>query len=134
MRNIENKITQILHLYSKQIVMMAKETKSFIAFELLEKIKKPRFRMSKKSQYKLSQFTFKKLSDLVDYKAKIEGIKVLYVPAEYTSRECSHCNEKLNTQRPYKGNYSLFKCNVCGAELNSDYNASINIAKKGLKI
>ena len=74
------------------------------------------------------------MSDLVDYKARKEGIKVEYVPPEYTSKECSHCGEKVNTERPFNGNSSLFKCNKCGVQLNADYNASINIAKKGLKI
>nr|QBM01237.1 CRISPR-associated protein Cas14b.1 [uncultured archaeon] len=134
MRNIEKKIQLILHNYSKQIVDFAKNKNAFIVFEKLEKPKKNRSKMSKKSQYKLSQFTFKKLSDLVDYKAKREGIKVLYISPEYTSKECSHCGEKVNTQRPFNGNSSLFKCNKCGVELNADYNASINIAKKGLNI
>lgn len=134
MRNIEPRINLILHQYSKDIVDFAKEKKAFIVFEKLEKIRKSRFKMSKKLQYKLSLFTFKKLSDLVDYKAQREGIKVLYVPPEYTSKECSHCGEKVDTQRPFNGNTGLFKCNKCGVQLNADYNASINIAKKGLNM
>jgi len=134
MRNIDNKINLILHKYSRNIVNLAKSEKAFIVFEKLEKIKKSRFKMSKSLQYKLSQFTFKKLSDLVEYKAKIEGIKVDYVPPEYTSKECSHCGEKVDTQRPFNGNSSLFKCNKCRVQLNADYNASINIAKKSLNI
>ncbi len=136
MRNIENKINLILHEYSKQIVEFAKSKSAFIVFERLERILKSRAKMAKKLQYKLSQFTFKKLSTLVDYKAKIEGIRVLYIPPELTSKECSHCGEKVNTQRPFNGNFSLFKCNCnkCGIELNADYNASVNIAKKGLNI
>lgn len=134
MRNIESKINLILHKYSKEIVDLAKHKNAFLVLEGLEKPKKGRFKMSKKAQYRLSQFTFKKLSDLIDYKAKREGIKVEYVPPEFTSKECSHCGEKVNTLRPFRGNFSLFKCNSCGIQLNSDYNASINIAKKGLKI
>jgi len=134
MRNIEDRIKLILHEYSKQIVELAKDKDAFIVFEKLEKIRKSRIKMSKKLQYKLSQFIFKRLSDLVDYKAKKEGIKVEYISPEYTSKECSHCGEKVNTERPFNGNSSLFKCNHCGVQLNADYNASINIAKKGLKI
>ena len=70
----------------------------------------------------------------MDYKAKREGIKVEYISPENTSKECSHCGEKVDTQRPFNGNSSLFKCNKCGIQLNADYNASINIAKKGLKV
>nr|QBM01369.1 CRISPR-associated protein Cas14b.2 [uncultured archaeon] len=134
MRVIENKINLILHRYSKQIVDMAKKLNASIVFEELGRIGKSRTKMKKSQRYKLSLFIFKKLSDLVDYKSRREGIRVTYVPPEYTSKECSHCGEKVNTQRPFNGNYSLFKCNKCGIQLNSDYNASINIAKKGLKI
>ena len=134
MRNIEPKINLILHQYSKEIVDSAKDKNAFITFEKLEKIEKSRSKMAKKLQYKLSLFTFKKLSDLVDYKAKREGIKVLYVDPAYTSKECSHCGERVNTQRPFNGNTSLFKCNNCGIKINADYNASVNIAKKGLNI
>lgn len=134
MRNIEGKISLILHNYSKQIVSFAKHKNAFIVFEDLEKPKKSRAKMSKKEQYRLSQFTFKKLSDLVDYKARREGINVLYVEPAFTSKDCSHCGEKVDTQRPFNGNFSLFKCNKCGSVLNSDYNASLNIAKKGLNI
>jgi IS605 OrfB family transposase len=134
MRNIEPRINIVLHQYSKEIVDFAKKKNAFIVFEDLQKILKSRVKMSKKLQYKLSLFTFKKLSDLIDYKAKREGIKVDYVPPENTSIECSRCGEKVDTQRPFNGNASLFKCNKCGIQLNADYNASINIAKKSLNM
>ncbi len=134
MRNIESMIGLRLHEYSKKIVELASKKNAFITFENLTKIKKSRYKMSKNLQYKLSLFIFKRLSDLVDYKARKEGIKVLYVPPENTSKECSHCGEKVDTQRPFNGNSSLFKCNKCNIQINADYNASINIAKKGLNI
>jgi IS605 OrfB family transposase len=131
MRRIENRINLILHEYSKEIVALALEKKAYIVFEKLEKIKKSRMKMPKSLRYALSLFLFQKLSQLVEYKANREGIKVEYVSPEYTSRDCSRCGS-TDTQRPYQGNYNLFKCNKCGTQLNADYNASVNIAKKSL--
>lgn len=134
MRPIEQKIDLILHNFSKKIVEYAKNKNAFIAFEKLEKPKKSREKVKKEIKYKLSLFTFDKFMKLVEYKAQREGIKVVFVSPEYTSKMCSHCGELRNTERPYKGNSSLFKCNNCGVELNADYNASVNIGKKALNI
>ncbi|MEM4318255.1 MAG: transposase [Candidatus Pacearchaeota archaeon] len=136
-RPIEPKINQILHIISKQIVTLAKEKKAVIALETLEKPKKGKYRQSRYLKYKLSQFVFRKLSDYINYKARKEGIKVIFILPEKTSKNCSHCAIKgdihEDTQRPYKNSFSLFKCNKCGVELNADYNAAFNIAQKGLK-
>lgn len=142
-RPIERRIKQILHTRAKEIVQLAKEKNAAIALEQLEKIKKSKPRQRKVEKYRYSLFNFKTLSTFIEYKARKEGIKVLYVPPERTSQICSHCAIKgklhSNTQRPYKKpnakkpSYSLFKCNECGIELNADYNAAFNIAQKGLK-
>lgn len=136
-RPIEPKINQILHTIAKQIVGLAKEKEVAISLENLEKPKKGKYKQSRFIRYKLSLFNFKTLQNYIAYKAKKEGIKVIYVPPEMTSQTCSHCAIKGNihadTKRPYKNSYSLFKCNKCGIELNADYNAAFNIAQKGLK-
>ncbi|MEM5810989.1 MAG: RNA-guided endonuclease TnpB family protein, partial [Candidatus Aenigmatarchaeota archaeon] len=132
-RRIEPKINQILHIVSKQIVELAQKNNALIAIEKLEKPKKKRYKQYRKEKYLLSLFSFKKLSDLISYKAKREGINVVNVNPEGTSYTCSHCGS-TNTIRPYKSTYSLIKCNneKCGVELNADYNAAFNIAKKAL--
>lgn len=143
-RLIEPRIDQILHKVSEQIVSLAKEKNAAIFLEDLKQPKKSRFRQKRRVKYKLSQFNFKTLSNYIEYKSKREGVKVDYIPPEFTSQNCSHCAMKgethTDTQRPYKkpnakkSSTSLFKCNRCGVELNSDYNAAFNIAQKGLKV
>lgn len=138
LRFIEPIIDQVIHNVSKKIVELAREKGVAISLEQLEKPKKGRFKQSRKLKYKLSQFSFKRLSTFIDYKAKREGIKVVYIPPEMTSQTCSHCHS-VDTRRPYKKpnakkpSYALFKCNKCNIELNADYNAAFNIAQKGLK-
>ncbi|MCX8159140.1 MAG: zinc ribbon domain-containing protein [Candidatus Pacearchaeota archaeon] len=132
-RLIQPKIDLILHNVSKKIVELAKEKNAAISFEKLERLKKGKPKQNKFIKYRLSQFIFKKLSSYVEYKAKKENIKIIYVPPEMTSQICSKCGSN-DTQRPYKNTAALFKCNNCGVELNADYNAACNIAQKGLKI
>ncbi|MEM2875065.1 MAG: transposase [Candidatus Hadarchaeales archaeon] len=137
MRPIKPKIDYILHNISKEIVNMAKQKNAAIAIEKLEKIKKSKPRQRSREKYFLSLGDYAKLAQFISYKAKKEGIAVIEISPEYTSRVCSHCGS-INTERPYKKpnalrpSWSLFKCNDCGVELNSDYNAACNIAKKGL--
>src|SRR5438132_1287179 len=62
------------------------------------------------------------------YKARWEGVKVIYVPARNTSKRCSICGYKTleSTQRK-------LWCPHCGAILDRDENAARNIAAGGLR-
>ena len=60
-------------------------------------------------------------------KLQENGIEAVKLNESYTSRTCSNCRSR-NTERPYNNNWSLFHCNDCNITLNSDINASINMA------
>ncbi|MEM2955068.1 MAG: transposase [Candidatus Nanoarchaeia archaeon] len=132
LRPIRFKIDNILHNISKEIVSIAKEKNACIVIEDLEKIKKSRIRQSRRERFYVSLFVARKLANFIQYKSLREGIKVIRIPPEFTSRICSHCGSN-RIQRPYKNTISLMKCDNCGIELNADYNAAYNIAQKGLK-
>ena len=63
-----------------------------------------------------------------DYKARWAGVPVEYVSPAYTSKKCHTCgaiNEKLKlTDR-------CWLCPRCGAKLDRDFNAAINIERRG---
>lgn len=52
------------------------------------------------------------------------------VPAKNTTVDCSRCGNAV----PKSLAVRVHRCNVCGLMLDRDYNASINILKKGLEI
>ncbi|MGC8699222.1 MAG: zinc ribbon domain-containing protein, partial [Candidatus Acidifodinimicrobium sp.] len=52
------------------------------------------------------------------------------VDAWHTSKFCSHCGAVGNGHDTR--NYALFRCKKCGTEVNSDRQASLNIAIKSL--
>jgi putative transposase len=62
----------------------------------------------------------------LEYKCKL----LIKVPARNTTIDCSRCGSKV----PKNLAIRIHRCTVCGLVLDRDYNAAINILKKGLRI
>ena len=62
---------------------------------------------------------------MLQYKAKV----VVEVPSNYTSIDCSRCGNKV----PKTHAVRIHRCDVCGLVIDRDYNASLNILKRGLQ-
>src|SRR5437867_9934461 len=76
----------------------------------------------------MNSWSYRELQRQVEYKARWEGLKVIYVPAWNTSKQCSICGYKTleSTQRrPW--------CPQCGAVLDRDENTARNLAAGGLR-
>ena len=68
----------------------------------------------------------------LEYKANWYGRKIVKIPTFYpSSKTCSNCG---NIKETLKLSERSYKCECCGLEIDRDYNASINILKKGLEI
>ena len=77
----------------------------------------------KKSNQKIHQWAFGKITNLITYKAKRLGIKVKLINESYTSQTCPKCmNRKKVSGREYK-------CK-CGFTYHRDGIGAINIYKK----
>jgi IS605 OrfB family transposase len=115
-----------LHQASNQILDEALDYEcTHIAFENLTDI---RNRMAGAKRFHL--WAFRRLFEYVEYKAEMYGIEVEQVSPAYTSQRCSKCGSLHESNRRSK---HRFKCQKCEYELNADYNASKNIARKLLK-
>jgi putative transposase len=68
------------------------------------------------------------LETVLKYKCERNGVPLILVPPQYTSKICSHCGEKENTERPSQ---SDFHCLACGLKMNADTNAALNIFTRG---
>jgi putative transposase len=65
----------------------------------------------------------------VNYFAKIHKITCIAVPPQFTTIDCSACGAKV-----YKAlSTRTHQCPHCKTVLDRDWNAAINILKKGLK-
>ena len=68
----------------------------------------------------------------LEYKANWYGRKIVKVPIFYpSSKTCSCCG---NIKETLKLSERIYHCECCGLEIDRDYNASINILRKGLEI
>lgn len=76
----------------------------------------------------MHSWAFAQLGAYLAYKANRAGIAFLQVDPAYTSQQCSTCGHTAKANRPKQ---AVFICRSCGASLNPDHNAAINIARKG---
>lgn len=108
------------HKVSRAIVHFAKENKiSVIRLEQLANIRQTA-RTSRKNEKNLHTWSFYRLSQFIEYKADLAGIKVEYVNPAYTSQTCPKCFEK-NKAKDRK-----YKCG-CGFEKHRDLVGAMNI-------
>ena len=115
----KNFVQTYSHMVSKHVVDFAvKHNAKYINVEDLEGYRASDFILRSWSYYKLEQY--------ITYKARIYGIEVRKVNPYHTSQICSCCGHWEQGQRI---DQSHFKCKLCGAELNADFNAAKNIAK-----
>lgn len=123
-RNLKNKEQRWMedkdHKVSRAIVNFAKENKvSVIRLERLANIRQTT-RTSRKNEKNLHTWSFYRLSQFIEYKANLEGIKVEYVNPAYTSQTCPNCSEKNKAQD------RKYRCK-CGLEKHRDIIGAMNI-------
>ena len=115
-----------LHRASNQILDEVRDHGcTHVAFENLTDIRK---RMAGAKRF--HAWAFRRLYEYVEYKAELLDVEVEQVSPAYTSQRCSSCGFTHETNRRSK---HRFTCQKCEYELNADYNASKNIARKLMK-
>jgi IS605 OrfB family transposase len=116
----------INHCISKEIVSIAKGTNRGIALEDLTGISS-RTRFRKADRQRFGNWAFFQLDSFLVYKAKLAGVRVVFVDPRNTSRECSVCGYIAKSNRKSQ---SLFSCGSCGSTFLADFNAALNISKR----
>ena len=126
-----NQMNQIVHTISKKIVNEAKKNKvKTIVIGDITDIRKDKHWRKKTSQ-KLHSWSFSKLTQQIEYKAILSGIRFVRVSERDTSKTCSCCGDIRKSNRVKRG---LYKCKICGRIQNADVNGATNILKKYLQI
>lgn len=116
------------HKYSRYIVQTAlKYGCGVIQMEDLQDI------AAKTENKFLEDWTYFDLRQKIKYKAEEHGIELRLVNPRFTSQRCSKCGYIAKENRP-KGEkgQAFFQCLNCGYHENADYNASVNLATKGI--
>ena len=120
----KNRVKDILHKVSKTIVEFAKLRRCGIILEDLKGIRK-RIDYGKVLNRRLHNgWSFRKLQYYIEYKAKLEGLLVVYVNPRNSSSLCPGCGRKLSP----KGQRLMF-CSKCNLIMNRDFVACLNLLK-----
>lgn len=130
-RKQDNKVNQILHRTSKAIVEQAKQRRYGIIMENLKGIRKLyRKGNGQGANYRnrLNSWSFYELQRQIEYKAKWEGIPVIYVPAAKTSSTCAMCGSEITECTERK-----VYCLKCDRIVDRDENAALNIVRAGVR-
>jgi IS605 OrfB family transposase len=122
-KKITRRQHEILHTVAKRIVEYAKKfEKPVIVLEKFGKFKNNNH--NKRFNFLLTNWARRKLQFMIEYKAKWEGIPVVYVNPYKTSQICHYCGAEGKREG------KIFKCLKCGRQYDADANASMNLAKK----
>jgi len=125
-RKIKQIRKEILNIFTNWIIEYAINYNiKIIAIEKLSFKNIPDWQSSKAIK-RFTEWFYSKIKDKLQYKAKLKGIKILEIEPSYTSQYCHKCNKKVKTDK------LTFKCE-CG-KYDRDFNASINIGKRAIRI
>lgn len=123
------RIDDLLHKASKAIIDHAVQENAIIAIGDLKGLRtscpKGKRRRGKRFARIVHNMPYHRLTTYIQYKAAWEGIPVILVGEEYSSRECHVCNNE--GKRPSQG---LFICRACGWTGHADINGAANIGKR----
>ena len=125
-KRINNKEQRIMrdidHKLSRAIVNTAIEQNVHtIKLEQLDNIRSTT-RTSRKNNHSLHTWSFYRLAQFIEYKAKLAGISVVYVNPAYTSQKCPVCGGV------HKANGRKYYC-PCGYNGHRDIVGAINICR-----
>jgi IS605 OrfB family transposase len=119
--------TQVNHRISKRIVAEAQRTKRAIALEELHGIRS-RVRVRRSQRAALHSWSFYQLRSFIEYKAKLAGVRVVFVDPRNTSRTCPSCGHCAKENRV---DQASFRCQSCGLAGLADWIAAWNIRVLG---
>jgi len=124
-----DKVNQTLHHASKMIVEEARAKQYGIAIEKLTGIRRLYRRGNRQGCWyrgRMNSWSYAELQRQIEYKARWEGLPVIYVHPHGTSSKCSICGERMKPEEN-----RILHCPSCGYTVDRDVNAAKNILAAG---
>lgn len=133
-----NRINQILHRVSKDVVGTAKKTKSALVFEDIRNIRRLYLRgngQNKQRRYVMnSGWSFGEIKRQIEYKAVWEGVPIIQLSRHETrgtSKFCPQCGKRTQESMDPRRRRGLW-CESCRRWFDRDVLAAMNLSLKGL--
>ena len=129
----QEKVKRILHQASKMIVQQAKQGGFGIVMERLTGVRKLYQRGNGQGGWyrgRMNSWSYAELQRQIEYKARWEGLPVIYVHPHGTTAKCSICGSRM--ARIPEENRTL-KCPSCRVCVDRDVNAARNILARGVR-
>lgn len=122
-----NSINNLLHEYTNSIIKKAVENNYVVVVGNLSGIRKKwvKGKSSKKTRKKGNRTPFYKIMNMLEYKAKLNNVSLVFLGEAYTSQRCSKCGEINKKSR--KG--ERYCCVNCDYQQQADLNGAINIGR-----
>jgi len=117
-------IKHYCHKYVNEILEYALLNNASICVGKLEVGRKLRKGKSSKTMRKKGKVPFFKIMTILQYKARMFSIPLVFVEEYYTSQRCSKCGNVDKNSR----NGERYKCVSCGYQQQADLNGAMNIA------
>lgn len=121
-------MTDVNHQASKALVNHYDRDTMFV-LEDLTGIRNATEQVRVKDRYVQVSWSFHQFRQMVEYKAKRNGQKVVFVDPVYTSQTCPKCGKIRKANRDKKRH--LYVCRNCGYRSNDDRIAAMNLRHKG---
>lgn len=119
---VSNQRRDFLHKLSYNLT----QTYSVVCVEILNIRNMVRNRKLSKS---ISDAGWGMFRQMLSYKCEKNGGLLVKIEPQYTSQDCSSCGERVTKSLSIRTHI----CTKCGAVLDRDHNASLNILQKGLE-
>lgn len=95
---------------------------------ILEDLKVSNMLKNHKLAKAISEVSWSEFRTIVEYKANWYGREIIIAPSNYASSQlCSECGNKSSQTKDLS--CRTYHCQICGLEIDRDYNASLNLLK-----
>jgi len=130
------RLLALYHRMADKIIEKAKEMDaSVIVMENLKymektwrrqkNLKNPKKKLPRELRGRLNRWSFRKFQQIIEYKAKLAGLNVVYVNPKGTSSTCPVCGVKLSPN-----GHRVLRCPRCGYENDRDVVAVLNLVRR----
>lgn len=123
-------MADVNHLVSKALVERYGANTLFVV-EDLTGVRQATERVKIKDRYETVSWAFYQLRTMLEYKAQMNGSKVIAVNPRYTSQTCPKCGHTEKANRNKKKH--VFSCKTCRYTSNDDRIGAMNLQRKGIE-